>query len=337
MNLLGTLSEVDLPSLVELARQMSYACLRLYSGDNTAVIYLQDGEVIHATCGIQAGEPALLEAFTLRQGIFTIQSNVFAPDQTINSPWNTLLLNGLKRLDDQAATKSQASQSAEEDDLWGFGFGDDALDGGGYSVSYQGENMMLSGSLTPDDLLEVIEAAQQMSKPSRLQIGTAVEQQTLFILDTDVIHAQAGATTGPEAFFKLFTHGRGRFTLEEGVYPQDITINHTWAELLAEAVTYKETHSQDPILVATNLQAYLQLLAQKQTPPAHTTAVVHLDGRIIAQHGQLDQTVADQITLMIHLGRGHNQKLTQLSFLLDQTRISIQPYDKPDHYVVIMS
>lgn len=337
MNLLGTLSEVDLPSLVELARQINYACLRLYSGDNTAVIYLQDGEVVHATHGLQTGESALLEAFTLRRGIFTIQSNTPAPNQTINSPWNTLLLNGLKRLDDQAANKNNAP-SDEADDLWGFGFGDeDGLDDGGYAVSYQGENMVLSGSLTPDDLLEIIQAAQQMSKPSRLQIGTPDDQQTMFILDTDVIHAQAGGITGPEAFFKLFTHGRGRFTLEEGIYPQDITINHTWAELLAEAVAYKEQHSQDPILAATNLQAYLQLLAEKQTPPAHTTAVVHLDGRIIAQHGQLDQTVADQITLMMHLGRGQNQKLSKLTFLLDQTRITVQPYEKPDHYVVIMS
>ncbi len=335
MNLIGTLSEVDLPSLVELARQMNYACLRLYSASDTAVIYLQDGEVVHAHCGLQEGEPALLHAFTLRHGIFTVQSNISPPDYTIDSPWNTLLLNGLKRLDDQAAHSKNSSP--EDDDLWGFGFGDDdELEGdGGYAVSYHGENMVLSGSITPDDLLEIIGAAQQMSKPSRLQIGTADAQQMLYILDMDVIHAQVGTAVGPEAFYELFTHGRGRFTLEEGIYPQDITINQTWTELLSDAVAYKSEHATNGARTTADVQTHLQLLAERQKPPALGAAVLHLDGHIVAQYGQFDESLATQIALMIHLGRGSKQNLAQLAFILDNTHINVRPYEQPDQYVAL--
>ena len=337
MNLIGTLSEVDLPSLVELARQMNDACLRIYSDNDTVVIYLQDGEVVHAHCGLHSGEPALLHAFTLHHGIFTVESNISPPDYTIDSPWNTLLLNGLKRLDDQAAHSKNSSN--DDDDLWAFGFGDDDDLGGGeddgYAVSYHGENMVLSGSITPDDLLEIIEAAQQMSKPSRLQINTADVQQMLYILDTDVIHAQAGTTVGSEAFYELFTHGRGRFTLEEGIYPQDITINQTWTDLLAEALAYKSEHATNGVRTTVDIQAHLQLLAERQKPPALGAAILNLDGRIVAQYGQFEQDLATQIALMIHLGRGSKQKLAQLAFILDNTHINVRPYEQPDQYVAL--
>jgi hypothetical protein len=326
MELLGSLAQVDLPALVELARQLPDACLRLYSDGNTAVIYLRDGEVVHATSGLQEGEPALLFAFSLRHGTFTLQSHTPAPDQTIELPWNSLLLNALNHLDDQA----NDLHLDEPDALWDFDDDDD----GGFSVSYHGENMVLSGGVDPQNLPELISTAQQMSKPSRLQIGMNGQTQTLFILDTDVIHAQAGALVGPAAFYEIFTHAHGHFTLEEGIYPHDITINWPWAELLNKAVAYKQVHATDPDSTP-DWQTTLRLLAERQTPPALSTAVVHLDGRLIASYGEFDPALANKLALMLHLGRTSGQTFGQLSLTLDNSRLILRPHQLPDHYLVM--
>ncbi len=105
MNLQGELSKVDVPSIVELARQMpGVVRIALHSGDEAACIVVEEGQVIHAEYGELKGERAFYAILPLGEGSFDLTSIDTLPRRTITKPWNTLLLEALQYLDEHGLT-----------------------------------------------------------------------------------------------------------------------------------------------------------------------------------------------------------------------------------------
>jgi predicted regulator of Ras-like GTPase activity (Roadblock/LC7/MglB family) len=99
----GDLSETNIVNVIELARQ-SGAPSRLIvrSGAKEASLFLKEGEAVHAECGLQVGEEVIYELLVWENGSFELRTNVEPPEQTVTTPWSSLLLEGLQRADEAA-------------------------------------------------------------------------------------------------------------------------------------------------------------------------------------------------------------------------------------------
>ncbi len=98
----GSLGEVDVPGILELARQMPGTIFAyITTTDTEYVIVLNNGEVVHAFNQQGQGPHILFEVFGVQNGSFRIEKGDAPPQElTINLPWNTLLLQGLQHLDE---------------------------------------------------------------------------------------------------------------------------------------------------------------------------------------------------------------------------------------------
>src|SRR5574341_2242550 len=98
MPLQGSLKDMSLANLIQVnCQEMRSARLSLSHQGQTADIFLADGQVVHAQSGAQQGEPVVYEALTWDAGSFALDLDVPAPTHTIQTPWNALLLEGMKR------------------------------------------------------------------------------------------------------------------------------------------------------------------------------------------------------------------------------------------------
>jgi len=104
----GTLGEVDVPGILELARQMpGVIFVHITTQTKEYVIMLDNGEIVHAFNHQGKGTSILFEAFSVQVGSFNIKKGDGRPQEiTINAPWNTLLLQGLQHLDETKKTLS---------------------------------------------------------------------------------------------------------------------------------------------------------------------------------------------------------------------------------------
>ncbi|MDQ7028582.1 MAG: DUF4388 domain-containing protein [Ardenticatenia bacterium] len=105
MNVQGQLNQVDVPSVVELARQtMESVVVVLTNGDEQGTIYVERGHVVHAEYGELVGPEAFYHLMTLSEGTFELRPVDQVPGHTINQPWNSLLLDALQYLDEHGLT-----------------------------------------------------------------------------------------------------------------------------------------------------------------------------------------------------------------------------------------
>jgi len=118
VNVQGRLSQVDVPSVVELARQTggSVAVL-LVNGDEQGTIYVDRGQVIHAEYGDLAGAEAFYHLMALSDGTFELRPVDHVPGRTIDQPWNSLLLDALQYLDEHGLTIGAPEPDGEEAEL----------------------------------------------------------------------------------------------------------------------------------------------------------------------------------------------------------------------------
>src|SRR5947209_19612541 len=62
--------------------------------------YLQAGAVVHARIGKLRGIDAVYYALTLPNASFSFSPAVEPPEHTINQPWTSVVLEGLRRMDE---------------------------------------------------------------------------------------------------------------------------------------------------------------------------------------------------------------------------------------------
>jgi hypothetical protein len=69
------------------------------SGDEGA-IFFELGEIVHATMGRTDGEEAVYQMLAWSEGTFSTNEQAAAPRHTIQTSWDSLLLEGQYRLDE---------------------------------------------------------------------------------------------------------------------------------------------------------------------------------------------------------------------------------------------
>ena len=101
MALNGELTDLCLAELIEFfCNQRKTGRLAVEYPQGSAYFYLQAGAVVHASIGSLRGIEAVYYALTLANASFNFDSTCEAPEQTINQPWTSVVLEGLRRMDE---------------------------------------------------------------------------------------------------------------------------------------------------------------------------------------------------------------------------------------------
>jgi hypothetical protein len=115
MALTGELSDLSLAELIEFfCNQRKTGRIEVMYPAGPASFYLQAGGVVHAEVGTLRGIEAVYYALTQANASFTFNSAVDAPAQTINQPWTSVVLEGLRRMDEGIAPPSAFPSAVAE-------------------------------------------------------------------------------------------------------------------------------------------------------------------------------------------------------------------------------
>ncbi len=108
MALVGNLKDLKLPSLIQLnCMERNTAKLTIEHNGRYGFIYFDKGQVVHAEFDPYIGEEAIYQLLTLYSGNFKVEGGIRAPVNSIKTPWNNLLLEGMRQLDDTDDTSER--------------------------------------------------------------------------------------------------------------------------------------------------------------------------------------------------------------------------------------
>ena len=102
MPLEGNLKDLSLANLIQLnCQEMNEVKIGLEYLGKEGVIFCSGGNLVHAATGPLTGEEAVYELLRWKGGTFHVQQNgLTLPDRTINKNWNSILLEGMQRIDE---------------------------------------------------------------------------------------------------------------------------------------------------------------------------------------------------------------------------------------------
>lgn len=101
MALTGELSDLSLAELIEFfCDQNKSGRLKLIYSIGPGYFYLEGGSLVHARIGSLHGIEAVYYALTLPNASSTFSPAFETPEHTINQPWTSVVLEGLRRMDE---------------------------------------------------------------------------------------------------------------------------------------------------------------------------------------------------------------------------------------------
>jgi uncharacterized protein DUF4388 len=104
MALTGHLSDLSLSELIEFfCNQRKSGRLKVLYPQGAGYFYLQAGSVVDARIGVLHGIDAVYYALTLPNAEFEFSVDATTGSRTINQPWTQVVLEGLRRLDENIA------------------------------------------------------------------------------------------------------------------------------------------------------------------------------------------------------------------------------------------
>lgn len=103
----GSLQSLSLASLIQMiCLEERTAALHLDRHGQEGVIYIERGEIAHASAGSLSGEEAVYQLIGWKEGNFRALFDVSIPRRSITTPWSHLLLEGSRRIDEQQRAAS---------------------------------------------------------------------------------------------------------------------------------------------------------------------------------------------------------------------------------------
>lgn len=114
MALTGELTDLSLAELIEFfCNQRKTGRLKVVYPTGPGYFYLQSGSVVHARVGDLRGIDAVYFALTQRNASFTFSPAFEAPELSINQPWTSVVLEGLRRMDEGIQPPNPSYESVE--------------------------------------------------------------------------------------------------------------------------------------------------------------------------------------------------------------------------------
>ena len=116
MALTGELNDLSLAELIEFfCNQRKTGRLKVTYPLGAGYFYLKNGAVVHARFGDLKGIDAVFYALTQPNASFKFSPAFEAPEQTINQPWTSVVLEGLRRMDEGVTPKNPSDLKNEEE------------------------------------------------------------------------------------------------------------------------------------------------------------------------------------------------------------------------------
>ena len=116
MALTGHLSDLSLSELIEFfCNQRKSGRLKVLYPQGAGYFYLQSGSVVDARIGVLHGIDAVYYALTLPNAEFEFSADAQTEKRTINQPWTQVVLEGLRRLDENISPGVAFPQDYEPD------------------------------------------------------------------------------------------------------------------------------------------------------------------------------------------------------------------------------
>ncbi len=102
MVLVGNLKDLKLANIIQInCIERNVAKVTVSSLEKVGYIYFSNGQIVHAEFHPYIGERAVQEMLGLTDGQFKAESDVEAPAHTISRPWNSVVLEGLRLIDEK--------------------------------------------------------------------------------------------------------------------------------------------------------------------------------------------------------------------------------------------
>lgn len=104
MSLSGQLSDLSLAELIEFFCNLrKTGRLKVEYPESPGVFYFKEGELVDAQLGAINGTDAVYHALRLSGAAFDFNTHIYASRRTIYEPWMQLILEGLRRVDEESA------------------------------------------------------------------------------------------------------------------------------------------------------------------------------------------------------------------------------------------
>jgi predicted regulator of Ras-like GTPase activity (Roadblock/LC7/MglB family) len=143
----GKLQDIPLTTLISInCTECSQSRLKVWTANQQANLFFDKGQIVHIEMGQQHGEEVIYELLTWEEGQFELEMDVPAPAQTVSTPWSNLVLEGMRRIDEddvQADIELEDWAENNEQDVQDLeALIADTLDTQSESLADKGENLV---------------------------------------------------------------------------------------------------------------------------------------------------------------------------------------------------
>ena len=119
MALTGELNDLSLAELIEFfCNQRKTGRLEVTYPQGPGYFYIQAGSVVHAELGRLRGIEAVYFALTMPNASFKFRATPSESARTINQPWTSVVLEGLRRMDEGIAPSDPFPEGYVLSDTW---------------------------------------------------------------------------------------------------------------------------------------------------------------------------------------------------------------------------
>jgi hypothetical protein len=101
------LAGLEIPQLIQMCAINNFTgIIRVRSETDAGDIYVREGEIVHSTCGKTEGIAAFQKILSWQEGEIHLQKGILPPLETIDVPWDGLLLQTMSEVEDIRADAS---------------------------------------------------------------------------------------------------------------------------------------------------------------------------------------------------------------------------------------
>ena len=109
----GTLRNIQLTDIIQMCCLAGASiCVRVRQDQQQGSLFIQDGDIVHAECGMLSGVNAFFTVLGWPSGQFETMDAPLITKPTIKEPYQFLLMEAARRADEQAQSKAEASAAA---------------------------------------------------------------------------------------------------------------------------------------------------------------------------------------------------------------------------------
>ena len=106
--IVGNLRDLNITNIIELncvEKSTAQVTIKTRTGD--AMVFFDEGEIVHARWGTLKGTDALYRILRLSDGAFRVTSDIAPPERTIFESWKGLVLEGMRVYDETERLKGR--------------------------------------------------------------------------------------------------------------------------------------------------------------------------------------------------------------------------------------